>query len=94
MAATFDQVADALLDNADFEESNSVTKARAFITAGTRYFVLQPASASDQASAMSMGLSQIQDMMARASAFIRQSEATSSATSSVRFLSAAEGFRR
>lgn len=94
MAATYDEVVDALLNNADFEESGSVSKARAFITAATRYFILQPASASDQNSSMAMGLTQIQDLMARATAFVRTANATTAATSQVRYLTAAEGFRR
>lgn len=94
MAATIDEVIDALLDNADFEESDSLAKARTFATAATRWLILSPASQSDQGSSMSMGLAQIENLLGRARAYISQSEATTAAASSVRFLSAAEGFRR
>lgn len=93
MAATIDEVIDALLDNADFEESDSLTKARTFITAANRYFILTPANQADQGSSMAMGLTQIQALLNRATAFVKNSAATSVQNSSVRFLSVSEGFR-
>lgn len=76
MAATLDQVIDSLLDNADFEETGSASKARAFITAANRYFILQPQSASDQGSSLSMGLPQIQALMSRAQAYVAANSAS------------------
>lgn len=93
MAATIDEVIDDLLDNADFEENDSVAKARTFITAANRYFILTPASQSDQGSSMAMGLAQIQALLNRATAFVKQSSTDSAETSAVRFLSISEGFR-
>jgi hypothetical protein len=90
MAATFDEVADAYLDNADFEETNSLVKARAFVTACVRLTVLLPSSASDQASSHSFDMAQIAADKARAQAFI----AAGAQGASVRFLSVnGGGFR-
>ena len=94
MAATIDEVIDDLLDNADFEESASLSKARTFITAATRYLILTPASQSDQGSSLAMGLQQIQSLLSRATAFVNSNDTASAAGSRVRFLSAGEGFRR
>lgn len=94
MAASINEILDALSDNADFEETQSVTKARAFITAATRYLVLSPQSQSDQGSSLTMNSAQVESLMQRARAFIASVGASSSATSRVRFLSAGEGFRR
>ena len=94
MAATIDEVIDDLLDNADFEQADSVAKARTFITAANRYFILTPASQSDQGSSLAMGLAQIQSLLNRATAFVKQSSTSTAATSHVRFLTFSEGFRR
>lgn len=93
MAATIDEVIDELLDNADFEESNSVSKARSFITAANRFFILTPASQSDQGSSLAMGLAQIQSLLQSAHSFVSQADTSSSDTSRVRFLSARSGWR-
>ena len=76
MAATLDEVIDSLLDNADFEETGSASKARTFITAANRYFILQPQSASDQSSSLSMGLPQVQALMQRAQAYVSANSAS------------------
>lgn len=93
MAATIDEVIDALSDNADFEEVGSVAKARAFITAANRFLILTPSSQSDQGSSLSMGLPQVQSLLASARAYVTQADNSSAATSRVRFLSAREGWR-
>jgi hypothetical protein len=93
MAATIDEVIDALLNNADFEASNSVAKARAFVTAANQFFILTPASQSDQGSSLSMGLAEIRNLLTAARAFINQADTNSAATSRVRFLSARTGWR-
>lgn len=93
MAATIDEVIDALSDNADFEEVGSVAKARAFITAANRFLILTPSSQSDQGSSLSMGLPQVQSLLASARAYVTQADQSSAMTSRVRFLSAREGWR-
>lgn len=70
MAATLDQILDALLDNADFEETSSTTKAAAFVTAAKRYLILMPASASDSGTSQAMNPAQVERMMQRAQAMI------------------------
>lgn len=93
MAVSIDTVIDALLDNADFEASNSVSKARAFITAANQFFILTPASQSDQGSSLSMGLAEIRNLLVAARSFVAQASTDSADTSRVRFLSARQGWR-
>ena len=92
-APTIDEVIDALLDNADFEASDSVTKARLFITAANRFLIMTPASQSDKGSSLSMGLAEIRNLLTAARAFVNQADTNSAATTRVRFLSAREGWR-
>lgn len=94
MAATIDEIFDALSDNADFEETGSVTKAKAFITAATRYLVLSPNSQSDQGSSLTINAGQIESLLQRARAFVTSNTSSTARTAKVRFLSAGEGFRR
>lgn len=93
MPATIDEVIDALNDNADFEETNSVAKARAFITAANRFLIMTPASQSHEGASLSMGLQQIQALLQAARGFVNQVDTNSAATSRVRFLSARIGYR-
>ena len=94
MATTIDEIYDDLSNNADFEEVGSVAKAKAFVTAATRYLIVSPASQSDQGSSMVINSQQIERLLQRARSFIAANERTSAATSRVRFLTAAQGFRR
>lgn len=93
MPATLDEVIDDLLDNADFEETQSLTKAKAFVTAAKRYLILAPASSSDQGSSLSINASQVHDMLRRAQAYVAAS-ASSSTGSSVRYIGFSSGSRR
>ena len=88
-----DEITDDLLRNADFEEKSSVAKAKAFVTAATRYLIASPQSASDQSSSLTINAGEIRDLLTRAQQYVAQQAARSNGTS-VRFLSAAEGFRR
>ena len=90
MAATIDEVIDALLDNADFEESFSVSKAQLFATAAKRFLILSPQSQSDQGSSLTMSPATIENLMNRALEFIAVNRTP---TGAVRFLSVSEGFR-
>lgn len=92
-APTIDEIIDDVLDNADFEEESSVSRARAFITAAKRYMLISPQSQTDQGSSMTMSVAQIESMVRRAQQFV-DVKSTAAATSQVRFLSASEGFRR
>lgn len=91
---TLQELRDALWDNADFEEVSSVTKAKAYITTATRWLALEPTSQSDQGSSLSFAPAQVERLMQRARAFVAANANSSSSSSSVRFLSAAQGFRR
>ncbi len=90
MSATIDEVIDALLENADFEQSTSVSKAQAFETAAVRYFILTPQSQSDQGSSMAISSTQIENLLNRARNFIAVNRTPSS---NVKFISVREGFR-
>jgi hypothetical protein len=92
MAATLDEIVDALLDNADFEETESLAKAHAFVTAAKRYLILCPASMSDQGSSQSINAQQVHEMMRRATAFI--SARGGSGGTSVRYIGFSSGSRR
>lgn len=91
-APTIDEITDDILNNADFEEQSSVTKANAFVTAAKRYLILSPESQSDQGSSLTISTSQIENLMRRAQQYIDHRSRQSAG--SARFLSAAEGFRR
>lgn len=90
MAVTIDEVLDTLLDNADFEESTSVSKAQAFITAAVCYFILTPQSQSDQGSSMSISTQQIENLLNRARNFVAVNRTP---TSCVKFITVSKGFR-
>lgn len=90
MAVTIDEVIDALLDNADFEENNSVSKASLFVTAAKRFFILTPQNQSDQGSSMAISAAQIENLMLRAQSFVAANR-TSAGT--VRHLVVSENFR-
>lgn len=85
--ATLSEVVDDLVDNADFEESGSVAKARAFVTAATKYLILKPTSQSNQSSSLSWDNNQIKDLLARARDFVAAN------SSRVRFLGVGTDFR-
>lgn len=90
MPFTIDEVIDELLDNADFEEVSSTSKANSFISAAKRFFILSPEQQAHQGSMMRMSVQQIERLMTRAQQFV---DVNSGRGSRVRFLSAREGFR-
>lgn len=73
---TLAQIQDSLIDNADFEEVQSVAKAKAFVTAAKRWFILSPQSASKDGASLSLNSQQIQLLMTRAQEFIRANDAS------------------
>ena len=88
---TLDEVVDALLENADFEATGSVSKARAVMTAAHRYFILAPKNAADQGSQLAINGAEVSAMLQRARQVVSENATT---RGSVRFLTASEGFRR
>ena len=75
-----------LLDYADFEEVNSVARARSFVTAAKRWLILRADSASSQSQSMSIGKGYVESMMKRADAFITANASNSNGGGSTRFL--------
>lgn len=92
MPATPDQNLDVLLDNADFEEQDSLSKAQRFVSAAKRYLLQTPQAQSEQGASLTMNLAEVRALMQRAQQFIDIKKRQTSGA--VRFLSAAEGFRR
>ena len=92
MAATVDEILDALNDYADFEEVGSVARAKTYITACRRFLAL-PSTESDKGSSQGYTPQLVQSEMDLARRFIAANQPASSGNS-VRFLSAGEGFRR
>ena len=82
------QVQEDLLDNADFEESGSVSKAKAFITAAKRWLILRPQSSSHQGNSLSMDVNQVRQMLSRAQSYVAANDTSSAANSNTRFFSA------
>jgi len=67
---TIDTVEQALLDNADYDTTGSVTKARLFVTAARQWLILSPQSSSNQSSSMSWDTATISSMLEAANNFI------------------------
>lgn len=94
-AATLEEILDALNDYSDYEEVDSLSRARSFVTAARRFLAL-PASSSEQSSSTSYSLADVAAQLRYAQSWIARkvaATASTSASSSVRFLSTSEGFR-
>lgn len=81
-----------LLDYADFEEVASVSRAKSFITAAKRWLILRADSASSQSQSMSIGKAFVENMMARATAYVAANDSSASA-GRTRFLHVGSNFR-
>ena len=88
---TVEQIEQTLLDNADFEEAGSVTKAKSFVTAAKRWLILRPNTASAAGNSLTLNSAQVESMMQRAQEFIAANDTTGS--SRTRFLGM-DGFYR
>tara|TARA_R110000868_G_scaffold290945_1_gene551154 strand:+ start:8436 stop:8792 length:357 start_codon:yes stop_codon:yes gene_type:complete len=82
-----------LIEYADFEETDSVSRAKLFITAAKRWTIIAAASASNQGSSLSRSKAEVMQMLARAQSFVAAKDTASASASRVRFLSVNEGFR-
>ena len=91
MSYTITGLQDTIMDNADFRESESVAKAKAFATAVARYLVIAPESSSDQSTSMTLGRSELVKLRADAIAMIA---ANSTSSGSVQHLGVGYRFRR
>ena len=88
MVAIADIEAD-LIEYADFDVTNSLSRANSFITAARRWLILRAESASNQSSSLSLGKQYVQDMLRRAEQFA----ARKSGNGGVRFLGPGSHFR-
>lgn len=90
MALILADIETDLLEYADFEEVNSVSRAKSFITAAKRWLILCADTSSNQSSSMSIGKSFVESMMSRATQFVAANAKAANGTSNrVRFLSSA-----
>jgi len=87
---TISTVQTNLLANVDYAETNSVSKAKAFITACKQYRILFPTSSSNGGTSVGYDLNQVATMQAQAESFVR---ANSNPSGRVRFLSVSDDFR-
>ena len=87
---TLASVQQTMLDNADYSNPASVTKARLYVIACERYRILFPSASSGGGTSVAYDLNQISAMQAKAEAFIR---ANSSPSGRVKFLSVSDDFR-
>jgi hypothetical protein len=70
----------ALHDNLDFEETGSVQKAKACVTAANRWLVFKPGSASSMGHSMTMNASAVQEILRRAQEFVAARDTTRART--------------
>jgi hypothetical protein len=91
MAYTIASVEQTILENADWHESGSVSKAKAFATAIDRLLFLSPEASSDQGTSMSLGRQAWEKRRDAALAFIA---ACASNNRSTLFLGVGQQFRR
>jgi hypothetical protein len=90
MAYTIESLETTILENADWVESGSVTKAQAFATAVMRWMVLSPESSSDQGSSMTLGRDQLAELRLEALAYVSANRPNGS----VKHLGVGSQFRR
>lgn len=69
MTIEWDDVNDALLEYSDYRETGSLSRAKAYVTAATRWLAFA-GSSSNQGSSLSMNVQQIADELKEAKAFV------------------------
>ena len=92
MSHKIEEIVSDLLDNAGFEEQNSVVMAKRFVTAATKYLILTPAQQSDQGTSLTMSVNQIENLLVRARSYVQVND-NKNGGSGTRFLSGRDGFR-
>lgn len=94
MAYDLLEVQHLVVEHADFEEVNSVSRAKLFVTNAKRWLILCPESSSNQSSSMSMSKATVLELLKRAENFIAANDTSSSAAGNrVRFLGVGTSFR-
>lgn len=79
-------VTQTLLDNADFREVGSVSKAKLFATAAVRWLILRPSSTSGGGYSIQLNAEYVERMKNIAQAYIDANDTTNASASGVRFL--------
>lgn len=92
-APTVTEILDNLADYADYEEVNSVARARTYMTACRRFLAL-PSSSAEQGSSAGYTPQLIQQELDFARRWVAQNDTSSRSQGGSRFLSAKDGFRR
>lgn len=92
-APTITEILDDLADYADYEEVNSVARARTYMTACRRFLAL-PSSSAEQGSSAGYTPQLIQQELEFARRWVAQNDTSSRSRGGSRFLSAKDGFRR
>lgn len=90
---TLETVEADLLEYADFEQVASVSRAKLFITAASRWLILAPQSSSNQSSSLTFDTDAVKELRRRAQDYVTTQATTNSASDSVRYLSVCEDFR-
>lgn len=76
-----DEIQQELLDNADFYETNSVAKAKKFVSAAARWLIVKPQQATGENRTIVLNTAQIMKLRDQAAIFIESSN-----NSSVKYL--------
>jgi len=92
MTIKINEIEKALIEYADFEETESVDRAKKFITAAKRWLILRPQSSARDGASMTMSHSTVNDLLQRAHAYVKARE-TGANQSRVRFLAVENDFR-
>lgn len=94
MANSIDDIIAALLDNADWQSDNNIAKAKLFVAAAKKFFILSPQSSTSPGGfQMSMSVQQIKQLHDEASSFIVSNSESASGGASVTIMGARHGFR-
>lgn len=89
---TLESVETTILDNAAWYQNRSITEAKAFASAVTRWLFLSPSSSSNQSSSLSWDVATAREELAKAQSYISQND-TSDSGGRVRFLGVGSNFR-
>ena len=91
-AATLDEILDALNDYSDYEEVDSLARAKSFLTAAKRFLQI-PSSQSHNSASHSYSQASVQEMMRHARLFVAQKQAQAG-SGGIRNLGIGSDFRR
>ncbi len=72
--ATYSQVEDSYLDNASYIEDNSVTKAKAFVTACTMLIFLMPKQMGQDGKSITNSIEEVQQQKEKATQFLNDND--------------------